>query len=374
MLDPYEKWLGIPKDERPVTYYRLLGVSPKETDAAVIAKAAQRRAAQLKTHQEGSQAPIHSRLSKEIAQAKATLLDSAKRQRYDSVLRKLAAEKASESAEPLDATEEEPSRKGVSETTPGPARDKRKKGRKARKKDKEEGKQTWLWLLAGAAVLVVLGGAAVFFWLNRSDATPPPSSPPDAVARAAPSAKAENPPATTPAPAKELPKSAAEPVAPTPPPSPPPAPPAVAPGAKPPEPPPPPPVQPKPTPNEDFPARAEDQTVINVHPARIRQVFEGLGAGAVLFEGHITSLAARGKDDLQQQLYDDMFARVPTRYLQVLIREVHEPENDNADPYTPAFDEKNFEYCKPIIEFAKAAPSGGRTWRSSLRWKRRRRG
>ena len=43
MLDPYEKWLGIPKDERPVTYYRLLGVSPKETDAAVIAKAAQRR-------------------------------------------------------------------------------------------------------------------------------------------------------------------------------------------------------------------------------------------------------------------------------------------------------------------------------------------
>ena len=89
MFDPYEKWLGIPKDQRPVTYYRLLGISPEETDAAIIAKAAQRRAAQLKAHQEGAQAQIHSRVSKEIAQAKATLLDSARRQRYDSVLQKL---------------------------------------------------------------------------------------------------------------------------------------------------------------------------------------------------------------------------------------------------------------------------------------------
>ena len=118
MFDPYEKWLGIPKDERPVTYYRLLGVSPKETDAAVIAKAAKRRAAQLETHQEGPLAPIHTRLSKEIAQAQATLLDSAKRQRYDSVLRKLAAEKASESAEPRDATEEETLPKGRARNHP----------------------------------------------------------------------------------------------------------------------------------------------------------------------------------------------------------------------------------------------------------------
>jgi glucuronoarabinoxylan endo-1,4-beta-xylanase len=46
---------------------------------------------------------------------------------------------------------------------------------------------------------------------------------------------------------------------------------------------------------------------------------------------------------------------VPTRYLQLMIRETHEPQNDNADPYTPAFEEKNFEYCKHTIQIAKAA-------------------
>src|SRR5258708_3244443 len=35
--------------------------------------------------------------------------------------------------------------------------------------------------------------------------------------------------------------------------------------------------------------------------------------------------------------------------------ERQEPQNDNGDPYTPAFDEKNFEYCKHAIEIAKAA-------------------
>src|SRR5436305_4017372 len=89
---------------------------------------------------------------------------------------------------------------------------------------------------------------------------------------------------------------------------------------------------------------AEEPTRITVQTNKPRQVFDGLGAGAIFFEGHITSLAARNKNERQEQLYDDMFTRVPTRYLQLMIRETHEPENDNADPYTPAFDEKNFEY------------------------------
>src|SRR5262245_56861622 len=100
---------------------------------------------------------------------------------------------------------------------------------------------------------------------------------------------------------------------------------------------------------------AQDTTLITVQTARPRQVFEGLGAGAIFFEEHITSLAARNKNDLQEQLYDDMFARVPTRYLQLMIRETHEPQNDNVDPFTPAFDDKNFGYCKHTIQIAKAA-------------------
>jgi O-glycosyl hydrolase len=102
-------------------------------------------------------------------------------------------------------------------------------------------------------------------------------------------------------------------------------------------------------------ASAQDKVQIIVQTAKPRQVFEGLGAGAIFYEGHITSLAARNKNELQEKLYDDMFAKVPTRYLQLMIRETHEPTNDNNDPYTPAFDDKNFEYCKHTIQIAKAA-------------------
>ena len=101
--------------------------------------------------------------------------------------------------------------------------------------------------------------------------------------------------------------------------------------------------------------RAQDRNLITVQTARTRQVFDGLGAGAIFYEGHITSLAARNKNELQEKLYDDMFTRVPQRYLQLMIREIHEPQNDNNDPYTPAFDDKNFEYCKHTVQIAKAA-------------------
>lgn len=101
--------------------------------------------------------------------------------------------------------------------------------------------------------------------------------------------------------------------------------------------------------------RAQGPAQIIVQTARVRQVFDGLGAGAIFYEGHITSLAERNKNEQQQQLYDDMFTRVPIRYLQLMIREVHEPENDNADPFTPNFEEKNFQYCRHTIQIARAA-------------------
>ncbi len=102
-------------------------------------------------------------------------------------------------------------------------------------------------------------------------------------------------------------------------------------------------------------AQPDETTRVVVEPAKARQAFDGLGAGAIFYEGHVTSLAARNKDERQEQLFDDMFAKVNTRFLQLMIRETHEPENDNADPYTPAFDDKNFEYCKHAVRIAKAA-------------------
>ena len=102
-------------------------------------------------------------------------------------------------------------------------------------------------------------------------------------------------------------------------------------------------------------SKAQEKTQLIVQTTRPRQEFQGLGAGAIFYEAHITSLAARNKNERQEQLYDDMFARLPTRYLQLMIREIHEPSNDNNDPYVPAFDDKNFEYCQHTLQIAKAA-------------------
>jgi O-glycosyl hydrolase len=103
------------------------------------------------------------------------------------------------------------------------------------------------------------------------------------------------------------------------------------------------------------PAQGQEPIRIIVQPDRVRQVFDGLGAGAILYEKHITSLAARNHHERQEQLYDDMFTRVPLRYLQLMIRETHEPRDDNPDPWKPAFDDANFAYCQHTIQIAKAA-------------------
>jgi O-glycosyl hydrolase len=94
---------------------------------------------------------------------------------------------------------------------------------------------------------------------------------------------------------------------------------------------------------------------ITVDPAKLRQEYHGLGCGIMFYEGHVTSLAARQKDQRQRELYDDMFKNVPTRYLNLMIRPNHEPKNDNADPWTPAFDAANFKYCEHTLAIAKAA-------------------
>ena len=104
-----------------------------------------------------------------------------------------------------------------------------------------------------------------------------------------------------------------------------------------------------------FASAAENPIRIQVHTEQLRQEFQGLGCGAVFYEGHITSLAARQKDARQKELYDDLFARVPTQFLQLMIRHNHEPQNDNADPWTQAFDPANFKYCEHTLAIARAA-------------------
>ena len=81
-FDPYHKWLGIPREQRPVTYYQLLGISPNETDIDVIEDAATRQSSHVRTYQLGNHAEACQRLLNEISQAKTTLLNPEKRKAY----------------------------------------------------------------------------------------------------------------------------------------------------------------------------------------------------------------------------------------------------------------------------------------------------
>jgi hypothetical protein len=83
MFDPYHKWLGIPKQQQPPNYYRLLGIDPGETDPEVIEEMAIRQTAHVRTYQTGPHAEECSRLLGEIAQAAGALLDPARRRAYD---------------------------------------------------------------------------------------------------------------------------------------------------------------------------------------------------------------------------------------------------------------------------------------------------
>src|SRR5262245_7602380 len=83
MFDPYHKWLGIPKDRRPPTYYQLLGISPAEQDVEVIDGAAIRQTAYIRTFQVGPYAAACTQILNEIAQARITLINPAKRKVYD---------------------------------------------------------------------------------------------------------------------------------------------------------------------------------------------------------------------------------------------------------------------------------------------------
>lgn len=86
MFDPYHRWLGIPRSERPPTYYQLLGVSPEETDPEVIEEAALRQTSHVRTYQTGPYAEMCKTILAEIGKARATLLNRDKRRDYDARL------------------------------------------------------------------------------------------------------------------------------------------------------------------------------------------------------------------------------------------------------------------------------------------------
>jgi len=86
-FDPYRKWLGIPPQDQPPHYYRLLGIELFESDPDVISNASDGRMAQVKTFQAGKYSEHSQRILNEIAVAKICLLNPARKVEYDRQLK-----------------------------------------------------------------------------------------------------------------------------------------------------------------------------------------------------------------------------------------------------------------------------------------------
>jgi hypothetical protein len=94
-LDPYQAWLGIPRDQQPCSLYLLLGVSPIERDEGAIEAAAVSRVSRVRCYQLAYPGES-TRLLSEIALALDTLIDPVKRRAYDALLEAVSVACSSE--------------------------------------------------------------------------------------------------------------------------------------------------------------------------------------------------------------------------------------------------------------------------------------
>ena len=97
-FDPYYQWLGIEPPDQPPNYYRLLAIEPFLDNREIIAGAADRQMAHLRTFQRGPQAATSQRMLNEVSIAKVCLLNPQKKTVYDEQLRKKLARGASGSS------------------------------------------------------------------------------------------------------------------------------------------------------------------------------------------------------------------------------------------------------------------------------------
>lgn len=93
-FDPYLRWLGIRDPQRPPNHYRLLGIDLFESDVDVIASAADRQMAHVRSFQAGQHAELSQKILNELAAARVCLLKPDRKAAYDAELRKSAAAKA----------------------------------------------------------------------------------------------------------------------------------------------------------------------------------------------------------------------------------------------------------------------------------------
>lgn len=86
-FDAYHIWLGIPPEEQPPHYYRLLGVTLFESNLAVIEAAADRQMTFLRQQGQGPHSEASQKLLNHVSKALVELLSPAKKAAYDDRLR-----------------------------------------------------------------------------------------------------------------------------------------------------------------------------------------------------------------------------------------------------------------------------------------------
>ncbi len=86
-FDPYSQWLGIPPQDRPPNYYRLLDIDLFESDQNVINSAAHQRYLYIQSFQTGDNAELAKKILREIAVAGVCLLTPQKKAAYDVALK-----------------------------------------------------------------------------------------------------------------------------------------------------------------------------------------------------------------------------------------------------------------------------------------------
>jgi len=97
-FNPYHKWLGIAPEELPPNHYRLLAIRPFESDADVIASAADQRMAHVRSFQAGKHSALSQKILNEISSARVCLLSPDRKAAYDKQLAEQLEQQSTEGA------------------------------------------------------------------------------------------------------------------------------------------------------------------------------------------------------------------------------------------------------------------------------------
>lgn len=82
-FDPYEHWLNIPSDLRPINHYVLLGLRMFETSVEKVQEAADQRMEKVRSFQTGRRGVLTQPILNELSRAKLVLIDPSKKADYD---------------------------------------------------------------------------------------------------------------------------------------------------------------------------------------------------------------------------------------------------------------------------------------------------